>query len=106
MSKKRISKSAVADIGERRISILTGLSKKALAEGREDLAIRYVSLARSIGRKTRVKMPAEFRYCKGCLLPLVPGTNCTVRLTARKIVTTCQGCGKIKRMPYTKEKEK
>ncbi|MCL2317432.1 MAG: ribonuclease P protein component 4 [Methanomassiliicoccaceae archaeon] len=96
----------MADIGEERISILTNLSVNALAEGREDLAVRYVSLARSIGRKTRVKMPPEFRYCKGCLLPLVPGVNCTVRLTSGKIVTTCQKCGRIKRKPYTKERGK
>jgi len=106
MSRKRISKTAVSNIGEERISILTELSKTALADGREDLAKRYVSLARSIGRKTRVKMPGGFQYCKGCLLPLVPGINCTVRLTSGKVVTTCQNCGRLKRMPYTKEKEK
>lgn len=106
MSKKRISKNAVANIGAERISILTELSKTALADGREDLAKRYVYLARSIGRKTRVKMPAEFVYCKKCLMPLVPGTSCTVRLTGGKIVTTCHNCGGLKRMPYTKEKGK
>ena len=106
MSKRRISRNAVAGIGVERISILTELSKEALAGGRDDLAKRYVSLARMIGKKTKAKMPAEFRYCKACMLPLAPGINCTVRLTGGKIVTKCLGCGMLKRMPYTKEKEK
>jgi len=104
MSKRRISKNAVVNIGEERISILTGLSKDALTDGREDLARRYVSLAGSIGRKTRTKMPAGFRYCKKCMVPLVPGFNCTVRLTGGKTVTRCQSCGSLKRMPYRKER--
>ena len=106
MSKRRISRNAVANIGEKRISILTELSKGALAEGREDLASRYVSLARRIGKKTKTKMPVGFRYCKGCMLPLVPGTNCTVRLTGGKMFTRCNNCGGLKRMPYTKERRK
>jgi len=106
MSKRRISKNAVIGIGEERISILTELSKDALAGGRDDLAKRYVSLAGKIGKKTKVKMPAGFRYCKGCMLPLVPGINCTVRLTGGKMVTKCQRCGELKRMPYMKEKRK
>jgi ribonuclease P protein subunit RPR2 len=77
-----------------------------LAEGRDDRATRYVSLAKRISGKTKAKMPADFRYCKKCLIPLVPGINCTVRLSAEKIVTTCQSCGTLKRMPYLKEKEK
>jgi ribonuclease P protein subunit RPR2 len=39
-------------------------------------------------------------------VPLVPGVNCTVRLTGGKIVATCQKCGVPKRTPFTKEREK
>jgi len=106
MSKRHISKNAVTAIGEERISILTDLSKDALADGRCDLAKRYVSLAGNIGKKTRVKMPEGFKYCKKCLLPLVPGINCTVRLTGGKVVTRCQNCGGLKRMPYIRERRK
>jgi ribonuclease P protein subunit RPR2 len=105
MSRRRISKNAVISIGEERISILTELSKEALADGRKDHAKRYVSLAVRIGRKTKAKMPAEFRYCKKCMMPLVPGTSSRVRLTGGKIVTTCNECGTLKRMPYLKERE-
>jgi len=106
MSKRRISKNAAVNIGEERISKLTELSKSALADGRGDLAVRYVSLARMIGKKTKTKMPEGYGYCKKCLMPLIPGNNCTVRLTGEKVVTRCLNCGRLKRMPYSKEKEK
>jgi len=105
MSKRRISKNAVVSIGEERISILTGLSKETLKDGNKDRARRYVSIAVRISRKTKAKMPADFRYCKKCLIPLVPGVSGTVRLTGGKIVTTCKECGALKRMPYLKERE-
>jgi ribonuclease P protein subunit RPR2 len=106
MSRRRISKNAVVCIGDERISILTRLSEDALKEGRDDLARRYVSLARNIGKKTKAKMPSGFMYCKKCMIPLIPGINCTVRLTGGKIVSKCQQCGWLKRMPYTRERLK
>jgi len=106
MSKRRISKNAVVSIGEERISILAGLSKEALADGNKERARRYVSLAVKIGRKTKAKIPVEFKYCKKCMIPLVPGVSSTVRLTGGKVVTTCIECGALKRMPYLKEREK
>ncbi len=106
MSKRRISKGAISAIGEERISKLRVLSEDALRNGRGDLAKRYVELARSIGMKTRVKIPKDFTYCKDCHIPMIPGVNSTVRLTGGKIVTRCQDCGSIKRMPYNKERSK
>lgn len=106
MSKRRISKNAVAKIGEERISILTKLSTDALSEGRNDLARRYVTLAKRIGMKTKVKMPDDFKYCKKCQIPLVPGVNCTVRLNNGKVVTKCQECGAFKRKPYIRERDR
>lgn len=106
MSKRRISKGAVTKIGEERIATLTKMSIDALSEGRNDLARRYVELAKKIGMKTKMKMPEGFRYCKKCLIPLIPGNNCTVRLTGGKVVTRCQDCGALKRKPYIKERDK
>jgi ribonuclease P protein subunit RPR2 len=50
-------------------------------------------------------MPEDFRYCKECFLPLIPGVNCTVRLTGHKVVASCK-CGGIRRRPYLKEQRK
>ena len=65
-----------------------------------------MDLARRISRKTRVKIPRDFKYCKGCGLPLMPGVNCTVRLTGRKVIYTCGNCCTLKRIPYIKEQMK
>lgn len=103
---KHIPKNVVRNIGSERVSILTDLSVKAAKEGKDERARRYVELSRAICGKTRVDMPDRFRYCKKCYLPLVPGTNCTVRLTGHKIVSRCKCCGTVWRMPYLKEQRK
>jgi ribonuclease P protein subunit RPR2 len=102
MSKRHLSRNAVAAMGDERIAKLIGLSEEAVRMGMDARARRYVVLARNIGMKTRTGIPKEFRYCKDCFLPLVPGVNCTVRLTDHKIVSSC-ACGSIWRMPYNKE---
>ncbi len=86
--------------------MLLELAEQAVRDGRDDRAVRYVDLARRIGMKTRTPLPSGFRYCRGCLRPLIPGLNCDVRLTGRKVVTTCRSCGTLRRVPYLKEKKR
>ena len=88
------------------MSRLLDLSEEAVRSGRLDRARRYVDLARRIGMKTRVKMPKDRRYCKRCLVPMMPGVNCVVRLSDHKIATTCRACGAVSRFPYLKEQRK
>ena len=102
---KHISKNALRDLGDERVRTLTALSMEAVRGGRDDRARRYVELALRICGKARVRMPEDFRYCKGCYLPLMPGVNCSTRLTGHKVVTTC-GCGETRRVPYLKEQRK
>jgi len=106
MSKRHLSRNTVTAIGDERIRILIGLSEQAVRNGEDDHAIRYVSLAKRIGMKTRTKFPEEFRYCKKCFMPMMPGINCKVRLTDRKVVSACARCGTVKRMPYLREQLK
>lgn len=100
MSKKHLSRNTVTAIGVERIGRLIELSEEAVRDGKEDRARRYVTLARRIGMKTRTKLPVDFRYCRKCLLPMMPGINCTVRLTGCKVVSSCNDCGSVKRTPY------
>ncbi|MBO5599515.1 MAG: ribonuclease P protein component 4 [Candidatus Methanomethylophilus sp.] len=102
---KRIPRKDVRKIGDERVSILTGLACKAVRDGRDDRARRYVELARAICGKAQTEMPRDFRYCKKCLLPMMPGINCRVRLTGGKITSGC-ACGEVRRMPYLKEQRK
>ncbi len=92
-------------IGKERIDILTSLAVEAVRNGRDDHAIRYVGLARKIGMKTRTRIPTDFEYCKGCFIPMIPGVNCTVRLTGHKVVSRCVRCDTVRRMPYLREKK-
>lgn len=102
---KHISKSALRKMGTERAAILADLSVEAVRNGRDDRAARYVALALRICGKAQVRMPEGFVYCKKCLLPMLPGVNCRVRLTGMKVVTAC-GCGAIRRIPYIREKRR
>lgn len=103
MSKKRLSRNATVRIGNERICTLIDLAYDAVRKDRDDLASRYVMIAKRIGMKTQTGIPKEFRYCKKCCLPMIPGINCTVRLNGHKTVTTCAKCGAVRRIPYLKE---
>ncbi len=106
MSKRHLPKNAAANIGNARISTLIKLADNAVREGKDDRAIRYVTLAKSIGMKTRTNIPSEFRYCKRCSLPMIPGFNCRIRFTGHKITSSCAKCGAVERMPYIREQRK
>lgn len=106
MSKRRIPQRTVAEIGENRISRLLDLSEEAVRANKPDRARRYVTVARRIGMKTRVKMPVDRRYCKECMVPLIHGVNCSVRLSNHKVCITCGMCGTVRRLPYIKEQRK
>ena len=103
MPKRRISQKTLSEIGTYRISRLLDLAEEAVRSGRADRARRYVEIARRIGMKTRVKLPRDRRFCKECHVPMVPGVNCTVRLSGHKVVITCGECGAVRRIPYIKE---
>ena len=106
MSKRHLSQKTLSEIGTLRISRLLDLSEEAVRIGRDDRARRYVGIARAIGMKTRVKMPKSRPFCKGCLLPMMPGINCTVRLSDHRVISTCGKCGAVRRMPYLREQRK
>ncbi|MBO5654199.1 MAG: ribonuclease P protein component 4 [Candidatus Methanomethylophilaceae archaeon] len=94
----------VSKIAEERIGILTELAVVALRSGKKDRAARYVDISLRICRKTKVKMPKDFPFCKECLMPLIPGYNERVRVCREKVICTCDNCGNIKRIPYIREK--
>ena len=104
MSRRRISNDKIEKIAAERVFRLAELSQAALREGREDRARRYVTIAIRICQKTRVRMPEGFVFCKKCHLPLVPGINLRVRVVRERVISTCGGCGNIRRMPYIREK--
>ena len=105
MSRRRISSGRAAAIGLQRIERLMSLAADAAKEGKSDRARRYVDLARRIGMKTRTRIPKEYKYCQECMMPLIAGISCTVRLNNGKVSMTCAECGAVKRLPYMKEQK-
>ena len=90
-----------------RMDILFRHAEQEALRGRTARARRYVDLARRIGMRYNVRVPAEFkrRFCKECLSYLLPGVNARVRFGRGRVVVTCTGCGSIQRLPYRKEQK-
>src|SRR6266516_699820 len=68
------TRAAVASVATERFQILLDQAKK-MAWTDERLSRRYVTLARKISSRTKVRIPRESKMylCKGCGLALVPG---------------------------------
>ena len=96
------TRAAVASVATERFQILLDQAK-SMALKDEKLSRRYVSLARKISSRTKVRVPRESKMylCKGCGIALVPGHNAKVRLHAHTtgIVISCLSCGAVKRYP-------
>ncbi|MEZ5335540.1 MAG: ribonuclease P protein component 4 [Methanolobus sp.] len=102
MAKSRKKNKAVArNIAGERIEYLFEFAHEYFSEDPEK-SKRYVSLARKIGMRHRVSIPADLkrRYCKKCGSFLVPGNNSRTRLKDGCVVITCMECGGVKRYPF------
>jgi len=66
------------------------------------LANRYVTLARKISMRYKVKLPSGLKrkVCKHCYKYLFPSVNCRVRSKDGKMVYYCLNCRKYMRIPY------
>ncbi len=99
---RKKSKAIARSIATERINYLFELAGKEHSNdpARSD---RYVSLARKIGMRHRVRIPSELKraFCKKCGSYLVAGNNSRVRLKKGCIVVTCLECGNIKRYPFS-----
>jgi ribonuclease P protein subunit RPR2 len=74
-----------------------------------ELAQRYVFIARRIAMAAKIRLPREFRHmvCRHCKKFIVPGINCRVRLQPKRephIVITCLECGKHMRIPIKRKR--
>jgi len=90
-------------IAKERIDYLFGQAEQQALAGKLHLANRYVELARKLGMKYLVRIPRHLkhRFCPLCYSYLLPGANCTVRLTRQHLAIHCESCGTIRRIPYT-----
>src|SRR5438128_10922256 len=75
------TRAAVASVATERFQILLDQATQ-MARKDEKLSRRYVSLARKISSRTKVRIPRESKMylCKGCGLALVLGHDAKIRL--------------------------
>jgi ribonuclease P protein subunit RPR2 len=104
MANKRAYKPKPAYQTKTALERIRKLFKEAASAFKEDkkLSNRYVSLARKIAMKYKVKIPSPLkkRFCKHCYSYLKPSVNCRVRLQKEKVVYYCLKCKKFMRFPY------
>lgn len=70
----------------------------------EELAQKYVTIARQVAMASRVALKREYRQqiCRGCKRFILPGVSSVVRTQSRRephTVVTCGYCGRHMRFP-------
>lgn len=90
-------------IARERIELLFEYAKKTFSKN-PALAKRYVTLARKIGMRYKIRIPVEYRrlVCRHCKSFILPSVNCRVRIRHRRaphVAITCLECGGIMRIP-------
>lgn len=72
------------------------------------LANRYISLARNISMRYKVKIPHNLKrkFCKHCYRYLKPGVNCRVRIAKKRVIYYCLSCKRFMRFVINKSSKK
>ncbi|MBD3319016.1 ribonuclease P [Candidatus Woesearchaeota archaeon] len=98
-----MAKQAFKRIARKRIHELFELAAEVFSID-PALSTRYVSLARKIAMRFKVRIPRALKrkFCKHCYAYLVPGKNARVRVQNGKVVIFCTGCKKYTRIPLSK----
>ncbi len=104
MSKPVIPKSKQKEIAKERVKILFKQAEEVFSRNKS-LAHRYVTLARKIAMKVKLRMPRELKrkYCKHCYKFLMPGANARIRTRDGKVIISCLECKKFMRIPVGKK---
>jgi ribonuclease P protein subunit RPR2 len=104
MSKPLIPKSKQKEIAKERVKILFQQAEEVFSRNKS-LAHRYVTLARKIAMKVKLRMPIELKrkYCKHCYKFLMPGVNARIRTRDGKVIISCLECKKFTRIPVRKK---
>lgn len=87
------------------MAILFARAQEEAERGNLPRADRYAQLARRLGMRYNVPLPAPYRRlcCRSCGAYLAPGPAATVRLRRARVIVTCKACGRISRYPYLRE---
>lgn len=94
-------------IARERIEILFDEALR-MAPQDKALANRYVQLARKIGMRYNVKIPAQHRtlICRHCKKYTLPGVTARQKTDKGMLMRICNWCGKANRFPLKNRTEK
>lgn len=98
-----LDKAKERGMARERIDALFDSAQKVAAKDLS-LASRYVTLARNLSMRFKVRIPREYkrRFCKHCYHYLVSGRNARIRTREGKVVIYCLDCKKFTRIPTTR----
>ncbi|MBU2561243.1 MAG: ribonuclease P [Nanoarchaeota archaeon] len=90
-------------IAKQHIESLLEQAKEVAAENTA-LANRYVTLARKVAMKFRIRLPPEQKrlFCPHCYRFMLPGKNLRVRVHEHRVIYYCLDCKKFWRKPLGK----
>ena len=90
-------------IAEEHIGFLLDRAKKVAGEN-HGLANRYVTLARKVAMKFKIRLTSAQKrlFCKHCYRFMLPGKNLRVRVHEHRIIYYCLDCKKFWRKPVKK----
>ena len=107
MAKPVMSKTQQKEIAHERVKILFQKAGEVFSKDKS-LSNRYVTLARKIAMKVKIRIPLELKrkFCKHCYKYLMPGVNSRIRTRDGKVIISCLECKKFTRIPVGKKKKK
>ena len=102
MNRRKISKTMIHQITQKRIETLFSLANLQIKKGNINLANRYILHARNLSMKNVVPIPRELKrlVCKHCYSYLYPSVTCQIRIHKGRIIKYCLHCKKITRFPF------
>ena len=100
MVRSNIPKNKQKQIAKERIKNLFEQAELRFSDNKS-LANRYVTLARKLAMKVKIRIPREYKrkFCKHCYKFLRPGKNARVRTRDGKVIISCFECKKFTRIP-------
>lgn len=98
---RRRNKGEEKRIAQTRVRVLLQRARREALGPDTDLADRYTTLVRKVGRRYQMPLAAnqKVQVCKGCDTYRVPGRTSRTRIHSRRLITTCTKCGRIERRP-------
>lgn len=100
MAKPLLPKAKQKEIAHERVKILFRQAEEVVSKNKI-LANRYVTLARKIAMRTKIKIPRELKrkFCRFCHSFLQTGVNARIRTRNGKVVISCLECKRFMRIP-------